>query len=149
MLNVDAFLAAMKIKWLKRLEETNESSFMRKLTKLMNDKLICLANRGGDLSYELMNDLLNKNLFWFDIIKHYRRAYSLCKAETADDFLSECIQFNSHVKKGNKHFNLELWLLQGIRKIGDLIDDNGNYFTFEEFCPLKRPAGIRKRCSRF
>ena len=144
MLNVDAFLAAMKIKWLKRLEETNESSFMRKLTKLMNDKLICLANRGGELSYELMNDLLNKNLFWFDVIKHYRRAYSLCKAETADDFLSECIQFNSHVKKGNKHFNLELWLLQGIRKIGDLIDDNGNYFTFEEF-KLQYPGLITDR----
>ena len=133
MTNVDAFLAAMKVKWLYRLVESKDDSFIKKSVKLMNERLVDLSNIGGEFSYKLMNDLLDKNLFWFDVIKHYRRAYSLCKADTADDFLSECIQFNTHVKKGNKYFNLESWLPQGIRKIGDLLDDNGNYFTFEQF----------------
>ena len=133
MTNVDAFLAALKIKWLKRLEETTDNSFMKKSVKLMNERLLDLSKTGGELSYILMNDLLDKNLFWFDVVKHYRRAYSLCKANTDNEFLSECIQFNTHVKKGNKHFYLENWLSQGIRKIGDLLDDNGFFFTFDEF----------------
>ena len=133
MTNIDAFLASMKVKWLKRLEESKNNSFIKKSAKLMNDRLVDLSNIGGEFSYILMNDLLDKNLFWFDVIKHYRRAYSLCKADTADDFLSECIQFNTHIKKGNTYFNLESWLPQGIRKIGDLLDEDGNYFTFEQF----------------
>ena len=133
MMDIDAFIAALKIKWLKRLEETTDNSFMKKSVKLMNERLVDLSKTGGELSYILMNDLLDKNLFWFDVVKHYRRAYSLCKANTDNEFLSECIQFNTHVKKGNKHFYLENWLSQGIRKIGDLLDDNGFFFTFDEF----------------
>ena len=133
MMDIDAFIAALKIKWLKRLEESEDNSFMKKSAMLLNKRLVDLSNIGGEFSYTLMNDLFNKNPFWFDVIKHYRRAYSLCKAETPDEFLSECIQFNTHVKKGNKHFHLEEWLPQGILKIGDLLDDNGLFITFDEF----------------
>ena len=80
-----------------------------------------------------MNNLCDKNVFWFDVIKHYRRAYALCITNKADEFLSECINFNINIKRENKHLNLDSWIRHGATKIGDIIDDNGNYYDYVDF----------------
>ena len=133
MVDVNSFLASLKISWLKRLDKAPDTSMLRKLTKTINNHLTNLVDNGGELSYTIMNDLNNKNIFWFDVIKHYRRAYASCTAETADEFLSECINFNINIKKGNTYLNLDSWIRQGATKIGDVIDDNGNYFNLANF----------------
>merc|ERR1711963_1334381 len=38
MTDIDAFIAALKIKWLKRLEESEDNSFMKKLAMLLNKR---------------------------------------------------------------------------------------------------------------
>ena len=133
MVDVNSFLASLKISWLKRLDKASETSVFKRLTKSINNYLIKLVDNGAELSYTIMNDLNNKNYFWFDVIKHYRRAYVRCTAETADDFLSECIHFNMNITRGNKYLSLDSWIRQGATKVGDVIDNNGNYFNFVDF----------------
>ena len=133
MVDVYSFLAAMKINWLKRLKESTNSSLMNKLTALINPQLIYLSTIGGEVSYNLMNYLCDSNFFWFDVVKHYRRAYSICTPETPQEFLSECIHFNSYIQKSNKYINLQCWIHNGVTRIFDVFDANGNYYSFEDF----------------
>ena len=133
MVDLDSFLAAMKIGWLKRLEEAPEDSFMKKMTRLTNSYIPELPTRGNDFAFTLLNELCNKNNFWFDVIKHYRRAYSKCKPETANEFLAERIHYNVNLKKPNKNFNSNNWILNDVLAIGDIIDDNGTFLNLETF----------------
>ena len=133
MVDLDSFLAAMKIGWLKRLEEAPEDSFMKKMTRLTNSYIPELPTRGNDFAFTLLNELCNKNNFWFDVIKHYRRAYSKCKPETANEFLAERIHYNVNLKKTNKNFNSNNWILNDVLAIGDIIDDNGTFLNLETF----------------
>ena len=80
-----------------------------------------------------MNDLNDKNNFWFDVIKHYRRAYASCTVETADEFLSECIHFNTNIKRGNTYLNLDSWTRHSVTRVGDVIDNNGTYLNLVDF----------------
>ena len=138
MVDINSFLAAMKVNWFKRLKESTNNSLMNKLTGLINPLLIDLSTIGGEVSYSLMNYLCDSNFFWFDVVKHYRRAYSLCTPETSKEFISECIHFNSYILKSNKYINLQDWIQNGITRISDVIDVHGNYYNFEEFV-LKYP----------
>ena len=124
MVDVNSFIASLKICWLKRMDRATDTSVFKRITKSINNNLIALVDKGGELSYTIMNDLSTKNYFWFDVIKHYRRAYATCAAETANEFLSECIHFNINIKQGNAYLNLGCWIRHGVTKVGDVIDDN-------------------------
>ena len=133
MVDVNSFIASLKICWLKRMDRATDTSVFKRITKSINNNLIALVDKGGELSYTIMNDLSTKNYFWFDVIKHYRRAYATCAAETANEFLSECIHFNINIKQGNAYLNLGCWIRHGVTKVGDVIDDNGNFYNFVDF----------------
>ena len=38
-----------------------------------------------------------------------------------------------HIKRAKKHLELQNWILHGATKVGDVIDNNGKYYNYEEF----------------
>ena len=131
MINVFTFLAALKISWLGRVQE--EESHIRTLLNALCPDFAKLFKLGGEYANVLMQTIGNP--FWKDVLKHYKKMYTLCEVRQActDDFVSECIYYNMDVKVDRRIVNMHAWYSEGIYQIGHLLDDNGNYLQFGDF----------------
>ena len=129
MLDVDSFLSALKISWLKRIMFSNS---------LLTNILFCTCPEMASLNVfgsEFVNVLLRKcnNPFWVDVIKHYKHMHLKCKPENSADFFDECIHYNINIKRDKKTIHIKDWIENGIVKVGQLMERNGNFLSYLNF----------------
>ena len=128
MINVFTFLAALKISWLGRVRK--EDSDVGKLICACYTDFMKTFHVGGEFANIMMERMHNP--FWKDVMKHYKQLCTLCKP-SQDDFVSECIYYNLHIKINKRTIFNQEWYDNGIYQIGHLLDNQGNFLHFRDF----------------
>ena len=123
--NVSCFIKALKLTWIKRLIFTQH----KWKNVIINSCPIVNSIDSIGTSIQL-NDL---NDFWSNVFCAYNDLGCKLKIDDTKDFLSEPIFYNINIKSGNKVIFLQEWFANGISKIGDLVDVNGNFLTLNAF----------------
>ena len=129
MIDVFSFVSAMKIRCLRGI--LSSESFLKKVLKYVCPEILLLEKYGGEYANILMSRCCNR--FWFDVSKHYKKLYNMCVPENSIEFLSECIHYNVHIVRANKTVHIKEWMDVGILRIGDLVNNVGNFYTYNEF----------------
>ena len=128
MCDIYSFLTAMKLSWLKRLEEDDRlKAFTLRIYPLLGK----LNVFGGEYANIIMQG--TRNAFWKDVMKHYKRMYSKLNANNIQEFLSECIHYNINITRDKKVIHIKEWCDEGIFKIAQLINAEGKLMTYREF----------------
>ena len=82
------------------------------------------------------------------VIPIFNDMINVCTADSKDQesiqlsiksILSAPLWFNSHIRNGNNLY-VKNWDNKGIKTIGDVLDNNGNFYTFDT---LKEIYGVR------
>ena len=130
MLNVYHFLASMKMSWMRRVFETD--SHLKTLLFTLYPPFRKLDQYGGEYANVIMCHC--KNDFWVDVMRHYKNLHGKCSPEHYGEFVSERIHYNTQITRGKKVVHLQDWLANGVVAIGHVMDDTGNFLTYEQFC---------------
>ena len=128
MCNVFSFISSMKISWLRRL--ISKSSFAQ-LTTHLYPSLKSISSLGKEYAKATLSNLHNP--FWKDVLKHYLKLCNGYLPKSSQDFMDEYIHYNSNIKRGNKSIIEKEWIEAGIFQVKDLVNNNYNFLTFEEF----------------
>ena len=128
MININIFLAGLKISWLKRLKINADFS-----TRVLNFYPVMknTLKMGGEVTKVILQKKFNP--FWEDVIKYYESICNACIPQNASEFVSDFIFFNKNILRDNKIVYIKEWLDKGIWKIGDLIKEDKQYMTYQEF----------------
>ena len=70
-----------------------------------------------------------KNLFWFDVFKHYKTISAECTPVTFDDFVLECLHYNVNICRGKRIVCIRNWMDCGIVSLGHLFGPHGYLST--------------------
>jgi len=131
MLNVYVFLSCMKLSWLRRMFSSSDSTLKDFVLCLYPD-LHKLHLLGGEFTNILMNTIHNP--FWHDVLKYFKRLNGKCVPNDIHDFNAEFIFYNSNITVGHHTLYFKSWLNAGIFQVCHLLNDDGNYLPFDEFC---------------
>ena len=126
MIDIKAFLTGLKISWLKRLKHNKD--FYTKTT-ILCPKIKIAVNTGG----EVYKNITIQNQFWTDVLKHYGKLGENCLPRNSSEFISEFIFYNKNLVIGNKPIFIKPWYDLNIVRIGDLLDNQGQFMTLNVF----------------
>ena len=93
MVDIESFLAALKISWLKRI--LHDDGRLSKILQAMSPFIENVKQRGGEFANIIMQRV--KNPFWFDVFKHYKGMCAKRIPVTFDDFVPECLHYNVNI----------------------------------------------------
>ena len=127
MINLDAFIQALKSTWIRRLLITNNKwqVFIKThvdIEKLTNCNMIFIEKTIGTL----------KNKFWKDVLQSLININKKSVVSEAD-ILKSPIFYNDNIKIGGTCIFYRMWYNKGIKYINDLINENGKFYTETEF----------------
>ena len=132
MINLPAYIKALKITWLRRI--LNSDGVWQNLL-LHRIKLDHLLQFGIEYVEKVLKDI--KNNFWKDVFiswrDNVRKKDNSFTEFNLEDILKSPIWYNSKIKINNTHIYLNTWHEKGILYINDLINEDGTLFTYEEF----------------
>ena len=137
MLNIRAFITALKVSWLRKL--TCESEF-KEATLNMYPALTNIDKLGSEYASVAVARI--KNLFWKDVLRHYQRVSSKCFVSNMNEFMSERIHYNINILRDRKIVYVQEWCDAGIFSIRQLVNANRDFLTYDEFI-LKYPNILR------
>ena len=129
MIDIQQFINALKISWIRRSIIENKDCFIIHNT-LYPFYGKCLIYGSDFIKSNL--DRIN-NPFWHDT---YNALYNLAlayKPRTWKDFLRTPLWYNHNIKVGRKSCFIRTWFHSGVVSINDIIDRNGNFYTLESF----------------
>ena len=129
MINVKAFMDALKTTWIRRLIGTDSKCQYFIRVNIEMDKLLACG-----LKYvnEKMKHIHNN--FWKDVLQAFinidkKREINERSVLKTPIFYNE----NTCIKIGNSYIFYSAWFKKGVRFINDLVKDNGEFFTQGEF----------------
>ena len=96
MFDTSSLLASMKISWLRKL---TEDSSLRDFVLTLYPDLEKLNVFGGEFS-NVMQRI--HNLFWRDLLRHYKRLYTKCSPTNVNELMPECLHYNVNIKRGKQ-----------------------------------------------
>lgn len=127
MVNLKVFIDALKSTWLRRILVNNCKWQAIVKTYVDLNKLT-----GCHIKYieEKMKDM--KNQFWKDV---FQTLISLNeKTDITEESLLKCpIFYNNNIQVGGKAIYYNTWYNKGVRYLTDLVNDNGELYSQEEF----------------
>ena len=129
MIDIFSFLSAMKISWLRRVIQVD--STVRKNVLMFFPNFEKLQFLGSEYANVLINDIYNP--FWHDVLKHYKKLCVKCKPIGINEFNAECIFYNVNITRGGHVVYVKSWLENNVYQVCHLLDENGSFFTFEDF----------------
>ena len=129
MVDVKAFLSSMKISWLKRIFSKN--SLVSKMLLCTCPEMLNVYKCGGEYANVIMTKCTNQ--FWTDVVKHYKKMYTKCCPENTKEFLAERIHYNINIIRDNKTIHVKDWIENNIITVGNLVNTDGNFLTFNDF----------------
>ena len=132
--HIYSFIKALKISWLRRVIQQANNTTWHILNPIDFDKVLSL---GGEYARSLAINL--RNPFWKDVLISWADFCREVKPEEIKSILSAPLWFNSHLGNGNNLY-VKNWDNKVIKTIGDILDNNGNFYTFDT---LKEIYGVR------
>ena len=74
------------------------------------------------------------NSFWKDVFRSYIRFTNCIPIKEAAEIQAEPLFYNEKFKVGNRHFHYTSWSNKNIYFVKDLLDENGQFLSYECFC---------------
>ena len=129
MLDVHSSLSALKVSWLRRIMFSD--SIIKQILLCSCPEVINLEMYGC----EYVNVLLMRcpNPFWIDVFKHYKFFCTKCIPRNVLEFFGENIHYNINITRDKKTVHLKEWIENGIISVGHLVNDSGNFLSFDDF----------------
>ena len=130
MIDLNSFLAAMKISWIRRL---NIDDGPQPLWSCFYPILKKLKHFGEN--YALFCSSRIENTFWQQVLKHYKKLYQTKQGQNTKptDLYKEPIHYNKNIKRGNQVIYVKDWETIGLLKIENILDNEGNVMGYLEF----------------
>ena len=129
MIDILSFDKALKLTWIRRLQNAEEQKWVNLLRAQWADynNFLIFGNE-----YIQMN--INKlNHFWKDVFGALDSFNSCITEQTLDNFLNEPVWYNSDIRVNNRCIFNRRMFESGVRIINDLIDENGKFISFEQY----------------
>ena len=135
MINIEAFITALKTTWLRKLITNNSLWGVILQSTVDTQSLLHLGT-----AYIAENILpITKNKFWKDVFRSHMQLSSKQTPTEMDHFQTNPLFLNENIKIGNKPVYNKSCIDNGIQYINDIIKQDGNFFTYEE---LKRTYNV-------
>lgn len=129
MVELNSYINALKIGWIRRLITTNSKYKILFETNYTHIKE--LMNRGVTYIEEIKRRCTNK--FWWDVLEAWKKFITHLVPKSASDIMGTCIWNNKNIKINNTTVFYRRWYDKNIHFIRDLIDENGQLLTYEKF----------------
>lgn len=127
MINLSAFIASLKITWVRRLIiNPGKWSFIQS----ENLNLKHVTSFGDNFIETSKNNL--SNMFWKDVLQSYQLLLKKNDPNTVEEFLSTPVFNNNLFKIGNKPIFYKEWCRKGILTINDLVNDKGDFYSVQD-----------------
>ena len=134
MVNINMFIKALKVSWLRRVIKITENTSWCSLSKIDFEKLFTF---GHGYINELQRN--SDNPFWRCILVNWQEFCNNVKIETTREILDSPLWYNNNLRNGSNYCIYD-WYRKGIRQVSDLLDEFGNFYDFEY---LKDNYGVR------
>lgn len=125
MININYFIKALKISWLRRVVQSSQDASWHMLSKIDFQKLFSYGQGYANYRKETID-----NPFWKDILKNWTEFCNHFKIESVYQVLNSPLWYNNNLING-ENFCIKDWYNKGIRQISDLIDEQGNIYSFD------------------
>ena len=125
MLQIDSFIAALKITWLRREIVQPNCTW----NTLSNIDLNNVYTKGSNYVSKKVEEL--NNPFWKDLLRSWIMFCNAAKIQTLEDVLFSPLWYNSNFQHA-KYIYYKDWYNKGIRNVIDLLDTNGNFYQFQQ-----------------
>ena len=133
MVHLISFIKALKVSWLRRVihsETANWCAFaFINFSKVISTGRVYAINQRNALD----------NPFWKDILDAWADFCKIYKAENIQFIQYSSVWYNSNFKN-SQNLYINDWFKKGVKNICDLLNENGEFYQFEEF---KQIYGIR------
>ncbi len=125
------------------------------VNKLIN--LRDIVNLGDVHARQVSEKIGNK--FWADVIKAFSDISKCNTPTSATQFLTQPLFHNENIIVGGKTAFIKPWYNKGITLINDITNENGNFYSLEEFNKIYNlktnfltyhgiTSSIKKKCSK-
>ena len=123
MINIYDFERSLKVRWLKSIISCQNTEWLTLLNCELKD-----LNRFTILGGEWCNHKLSKiNHFWKTVFEYFRQLCRDITVQSNQDIFCSSIWYNFHL--GTRDIFFPDWYKHGVRIIGDVIDEHGNFMT--------------------
>jgi len=82
---------------------------------------------------KLLHNSQRVNKFWSDVFASWTEIMNLYQPKCISDFLKSSLWYNKNICLGKKTMYYRHWVKNGVSFVNDLIDDEGNFLSLDEF----------------
>ena len=125
MVNISSFIKALKITWLRRIIQNSQDNSWYALSNIDFQKVFSLGS-GFASYYKQYID----NPFWKEILHNWAEFCNTIKIELIYHVLNSPLWYNKKLFNGGNIYIAD-WYEKGLRQISDLIDEQGNIYSFD------------------
>ena len=134
MVQLPAFIKALKISWIRRIIKQHENNEWFDLSTVNFSKLLSM---GTQYAERLTETLINP--FWKDLMKHWSDFGKVVRIENIKQILDSPLWLNGNIGSGKLY--IKDWYEKGIKSVYDLIDANGNWYEFNRLKEIYKIRG--------
>ena len=127
MINIRAFIDALKSTWIRRLLTTDSKWLALITSQIKIDELT-----GNNMKY--IEDRIKRitNQFWKDVLQSIININKKTLV-TEEYVLTSPIYYNKNIQIGGTHIYYKSWFDNGIKYVNDLINEHGEFYEQTEF----------------
>ena len=125
MINIDYFIKALKVSWLRRVIQNSHDTSWYSLSMIDFQKIFSF---GKGYATRVASNL--NNPFWKELLQIRAYFCSCIKVESIFQILNSPLWFNNNLRNGD-YIYIKDWYNKGLRHVSDLIDERGNLYEFE------------------
>ena len=132
--NIYVYASSLKLKWIKFLADANIESDWKHvfLNRYKIGEFIYKTN----VAFKDVKSVGIKSKFWIDVLQSWSKIHF--NFEDNINYKSEhpmyMIWYNSNIKIRNKMLYYRTWKDKGINYVHDLLDNNGSFLKYNDFC---------------
>ena len=130
MIDIFSYIKSLKLKWIQRILTSNDN-----WVKLFyfNFRKLFSCNSLFEIDINCLGNLVENynNLFWKEALMSFVEFLSINKYNYDEDADHYSICYNDMFKIGNRTFFNSQMYAAGFRCVSDLLDDNGNFYTWD------------------
>lgn len=125
MVNISSFIKALKITWLRRIIQNSQDNSWYALSNIDFQKVFSF---GSGFASHYKQHIYNP--FWKEILQNWAEFCNTIKIESIDQVLNSPLWYNKNLLNGGNIYIAD-WYEKGLRQISDLIDEQGNIYSFD------------------
>jgi hypothetical protein len=130
MIDVDSFLKAQRVMWVKRLVSPDNASWKAVLTLLLQDYLDMDTFKCSLDCSKKPNDF---PIFYWEILENWNEIKNMTEPiDTPLDIRRQCLWLNENITVNNEKLKWNGWINKGINMIHDILNPKGEFLTIQE-----------------